>query len=220
MSHDSGPRLRSNVISLVTSSVPSTRQEWYVRVNLHIRHWLFVSKSRTASGVLCMLTTSLMRPLFRHRPRKDVLQNNMVGCAMYRHLTWSMDIINCPCERVISRLHQRALRVVCYENGWWYPKGYKTYQSHWIFWWRSVSFPIGIMHINTFLTYLSIVVPSNVGRMLITPHRSFASCSRVYAHERLYANASKWIFGAEEIPFLGCFIGKRGVRADPAKVNV
>ena len=39
-------------------------------------------------------------------PRKDVLQNNMVGCAMYRHLTWSMDIINCPCERVISRLHQ------------------------------------------------------------------------------------------------------------------
>ena len=25
--------------------------------------------------------------------------------------------------------------------------------------------------------------------------------------------------GAEEIPFLGCFIGKRGARADPAKVK-
>ena len=36
---------------------------------------------------------------------------------------------------------------------------------------------------------------------------------------KLYANASKCIFGAEEIPFLGCFIGKRGLRADPAKVR-
>ena len=26
-------------------------------------------------------------------------------------------------------------------------------------------------------------------------------------------------FGAEEIPFLGCFIGKRGLRAYPAKVK-
>ena len=34
-----------------------------------------------------------------------------------------------------------------------------------------------------------------------------------------YANAFKCIFGAEEIPFLGCFIGKRGLRADPAKVK-
>ena len=36
---------------------------------------------------------------------------------------------------------------------------------------------------------------------------------------KLYANGSKCIFGAEEIPFLGCFIGKRGLRADPAKVK-
>ena len=35
----------------------------------------------------------------------------------------------------------------------------------------------------------------------------------------LYANASRCIFGAEEIPFLGCFIGKRGLRVDPAKVR-
>ena len=34
---------------------------------------------------------------------------------------------------------------------------------------------------------------------------------------KLYANASKCIFGAEEIPFLGCFICKHGLRADPAK---
>ena len=36
---------------------------------------------------------------------------------------------------------------------------------------------------------------------------------------KVYANASKCIFGAGEIPFLGCFIWKRGLRADPAKVK-
>ena len=46
---------------------PSTSQQWYVRVLIHIRHRHFVSKSRTASGVLCMHITSLMRALFRHR---------------------------------------------------------------------------------------------------------------------------------------------------------
>ena len=36
---------------------------------------------------------------------------------------------------------------------------------------------------------------------------------------KLYANQDKCIFGAEEIPFLGCFIGKQGIRADPDKVR-
>ncbi|KAG2790649.1 hypothetical protein Pcac1_g716 [Phytophthora cactorum] len=36
---------------------------------------------------------------------------------------------------------------------------------------------------------------------------------------KLYVNLNKCVFGAEEIPFLGCFIGKRGLRADPAKVK-
>ena len=36
---------------------------------------------------------------------------------------------------------------------------------------------------------------------------------------KLYANASECIFGAEEIPVLGCFIGKRSLRADPAMVK-
>ena len=35
----------------------------------------------------------------------------------------------------------------------------------------------------------------------------------------LYTNAPKCIFGSEEIPFLGCFIGKCGLKADPAKVK-
>jgi hypothetical protein len=46
--------------------------------------------------------------------------------------------------------------------------------------------------------------------------RAVLECMRT---NKLYANASKCIFGAEEIPFLGCFVGKRGLRADPANVK-
>ncbi|KAG3232565.1 hypothetical protein PI124_g22352 [Phytophthora idaei] len=41
----------------------------------------------------------------------------------------------------------------------------------------------------------------------------------VLQNNMLYGNLDKCVFGAEEIPFLGCFIGKRGLRADPAKVK-
>ena len=46
--------------------------------------------------------------------------------------------------------------------------------------------------------------------------RAVLGCMRT---NKLYANASKCIFGADEIAFLGCFIGKHGMRADPAKVK-
>ena len=47
--------------------------------------------------------------------------------------------------------------------------------------------------------------------------RAVLECMRA---NKLYATASKFIFGAEDIPFQGCFIGKRGLRADPAKVRL
>ncbi|KAE9353086.1 hypothetical protein PR003_g4062 [Phytophthora rubi] len=37
---------------------------------------------------------------------------------------------------------------------------------------------------------------------------------------KLYANLMKCIFGASEIPVLGCLVGKNGVRPDPGKVRV
>ncbi|KAG2763059.1 hypothetical protein PC129_g23607 [Phytophthora cactorum] len=46
--------------------------------------------------------------------------------------------------------------------------------------------------------------------------RAVLECMRT---NKLYANLDKCVFGAEENPFLGCFIGKRGLRADPAKVK-
>jgi len=39
------------------------------------------------------------------------------------------------------------------------------------------------------------------------------------AEHQLYANLDKCIFGAEEIPVLGCYVGVDGVRADPDKVK-
>ncbi len=36
---------------------------------------------------------------------------------------------------------------------------------------------------------------------------------------KLYARLQKCIFGASEIPVLGCFVGKNGVRADPEKIK-
>ncbi|KAG3074470.1 hypothetical protein PI124_g20361 [Phytophthora idaei] len=46
--------------------------------------------------------------------------------------------------------------------------------------------------------------------------RAVLECMRT---NKLYVTLNKCIFGAEEIPFLGCFIGMRGVQADPAKVK-
>uniref|UniRef100_H3GZG1 Reverse transcriptase domain-containing protein n=1 Tax=Phytophthora ramorum TaxID=164328 RepID=H3GZG1_PHYRM len=37
---------------------------------------------------------------------------------------------------------------------------------------------------------------------------------------KLYSNLKKCIFGATEIPVLGCLVGKNGVRPDPGKVRV
>ncbi|OWZ01314.1 reverse transcriptase, partial [Phytophthora megakarya] len=39
-------------------------------------------------------------------------------------------------------------------------------------------------------------------------------------NHKIYANLKKCIFGASEIPVLGCLVGKHGVRPDPEKVRV
>ena len=46
--------------------------------------------------------------------------------------------------------------------------------------------------------------------------RKVLECMREH---KLYANIDKCIFGATEIPFLGCFVGVDGIRADPEKIR-
>ena len=97
------------------------------------------------------------------------------------HSTFSMDITNCSCERVIFRWRPRALRVVCYGNGWWYPTSYLTCRLHFIVWWRNVFVPIGIMHRQTLMTFLSEVVSSKADRVLETTMVICDPCSSACA---------------------------------------
>ena len=68
----------------------------------------------------------------------------------------------------------------------------------------------------TSMTYFSIVALNMVDRMSRTISFIYEQCMHT---NKLYTNASKYIFNAEEIPFLGCFIGKLDLRADSAKVK-
>ncbi|KAG3232275.1 hypothetical protein PI124_g22636 [Phytophthora idaei] len=135
-------------------------------------------------------------------PRKDVLQNNMVGCTLYS----ALDLVD----------------------------GYYQLLM------RACDVPLTAGLSNAPATFNRLVT------QLFRPHRAYAQTyfDDIFVHSRaehgksdvenhvehlravlesmrtnkLYGNLDKCVFGAEQIPFLGCFIGKRGLRADPAKV--
>jgi len=152
-------------------------------------------------------------------PRKDVLQNNMVGCTMYS----ALDLVDGYCQ-LLMRASDIPLIAVSTPSGML---------------WEWLVMPQALS--NAPATFNRLVMK------LFRPHRAYAQAyfDDIFDHSRaaegrsdvenhidhlravlecmrtnkLYANASKCIFGAEEIPFLGCFVGKRGLRADPAKVQ-
>ncbi|KAE8981924.1 hypothetical protein PF005_g209 [Phytophthora fragariae] len=73
--------------------------------------------------------------------------------------------------------------------------------------------------VQTYFDDIFVHSRASEGKTAVEAHlghlREVLLCMR---ENRLYANINKCIFGAEEIPFLGCFLGKDGVRADPEKV--
>ncbi|KAE8954614.1 hypothetical protein PR001_g32423, partial [Phytophthora rubi] len=73
--------------------------------------------------------------------------------------------------------------------------------------------------VQTYFDDIFVHSRASEGKTAVEAHlghlREVLLCRR---ENRLYANINKCIFGAEEIPFLGCFLGKDGVRADPEKV--
>ena len=89
MSRDDGPCLRSNVMSLMTSSTLSTRQEWYVRVKSSHSTPTFCVKKPNGKWRIVHAYNKLNAATIPARtpiPRKDFLQNNMDGCTMYSAL--------------------------------------------------------------------------------------------------------------------------------------
>ncbi|KAG2801170.1 hypothetical protein PC112_g20156 [Phytophthora cactorum] len=153
-------------------------------------------------------------------PRKDVLQNNMVGCTLYS----ALDLVD-GYYQLLMRACDVPLTAVSTPSGML---------------WEWLVMPQGLSNEPTMFNRLV--------TQLFRPHRAYAQTyfDNIFVHSRaehgksdvenhvehlravlecmrtnkLYGNLDKCIFGAEEIPFLGCFIGKRGLRADPAKVKV
>ncbi|KAL4144483.1 hypothetical protein PRNP1_013614 [Phytophthora ramorum] len=140
-------------------------------------------------------------------PRKDVLQNNMVRCTAYS----ALDLVD-GYYQLLMRASDIPLTAVSTPIGmlWeWLvmPQGLSKAPATF----NRLVIPQGLSKAPATFN----LVPSNVDNH-IDHLRAVLECMRT---NKLYATPSKCIFGTEEIPFLGCFIEKRGLRADPAKVK-
>ncbi|GMF42876.1 unnamed protein product [Phytophthora fragariaefolia] len=152
-------------------------------------------------------------------PMKDVLQNNLPSCTVfsaldmvddyYQPLMWESDI---------------PLTAVSTSSGML---------------WEWLVMPQGLSNapttLNRLVTQLFMPIRHFVQTYfddIFVHSRTSAEQTAVEVHldhlrevllcmqeNHLYANINKCNFGAEEIPFLGCLLGKDSVRADPEKVS-
>ncbi|GMF54749.1 unnamed protein product [Phytophthora fragariaefolia] len=153
-------------------------------------------------------------------PRKDVLQNNMVGCTLHS----ALDLAD-GYYPLLMRASDIPLTAVSTPGGmlWellvmhqWPSNAPATFN-------RLVTqlFRPHLAYAPTYFDDICVHSRAELGKADVENHvehlRAVLECMRT---SKLYANIDKCIFGAEDIPFLGCFVEKRGLRADPAKVKV
>ncbi|KAG2794122.1 hypothetical protein PC129_g1960 [Phytophthora cactorum] len=152
-------------------------------------------------------------------PRKDVLQNNMVSCTLYS----ALDLVD-GYYQLLMRACDVPLTAVSTPSGmlWeWLvmPQGMSNAPATFN---RLVTqlFRPHRAYAQTYVDDIFVHTRAGHGKSAVENHmehlRAVLECMR---NNKLHANLDKCVFGAEEIPFLSCFIGKRGLRADPAKVN-
>ncbi|KAG2895375.1 hypothetical protein PC117_g23273 [Phytophthora cactorum] len=128
-------------------------------------------------------------------PRKDVLQNNMVGCALGEHSERDALVVagDAPGAVETPATFNRLVT--------------QLFRSH-----RAYA--------QTYFDDIFVHSRAEHGKSDVENQvehlRAVLECMRT---NKLYANLDKCVFDAEKIPFLSCFIGKRGLRADPAKVK-
>ncbi|KAE8966700.1 hypothetical protein PR001_g28320, partial [Phytophthora rubi] len=150
-------------------------------------------------------------------PRKDVLQNNMAGCTIFS----ALDMVD-GYYQLLMRESDIPLTAVSTPSGmlWeWLvmPQGLSNAPATFN---RLVTQLFRPMQqfVQTYFDDIFVHSRASTGKTAVEAHlghlREVLLCMR---ENRLYANINKCIFGAEEIPFLGCFLGKDGVRADPEK---
>ncbi|KAG6572742.1 Pol protein [Phytophthora cinnamomi] len=160
-------------------------------------------------------TPTFCRPI----PRRDVLQNNMVGCTMYS----ALDLVD-GYYQLLMRASDIPLTAVRTPGGMLW---------EWLVMSQGLSNAPGTFnrlvaqlfqphraYAQTYFDDIFVHSRAEQGKTDVENHvehlRAVLECMRT---NKLYANSDKCIFGAEEIPFLGCFIGKQGLRADPVKVK-
>ncbi|KAE9000695.1 hypothetical protein PR001_g18720 [Phytophthora rubi] len=151
-------------------------------------------------------------------PRKDVLQSNMAGCTIFS----ALDMVD-GYYQLLMRESDIPLTAVSTPSGmlWeWLvmPQGLSNVPATFN---RLVTQLFRPMRqfVQTYFDDIFVHSRASEGKTAVEAHlghlREVLLCMR---ENRLYANINKCIFGAEEVPFLGCFLGKDGVRADPEKV--
>ncbi|GMF21613.1 unnamed protein product [Phytophthora fragariaefolia] len=151
-------------------------------------------------------------------PQKDVLQNNMAGCTVFS----ALDMVD-GYYQLLIRESDIPLTAVSTPSGmlWeWLvmPQGLSNAPATFN---RLVTQLFRPMRhfLQTYFDDIFVHSRASEGKTAVEAHlghlRKVLLCMRA---NHLYANINKVIFGAEEIPFLDCFLGKDGVRADPEKV--
>ncbi|GMF44420.1 unnamed protein product [Phytophthora fragariaefolia] len=151
-------------------------------------------------------------------PRKDVLQNNMAGCTVFS----ALDMVDGYCQLLI-RESDIPLPAVSTPSGmlWeWFviPQGLSNAPATFN---RLVTQLFRPMRhfVQTYFDDIFVHSRASEGKTAVEAHlghlREVLLCMR---ENHLYANINKCIFGADEIPFLGCFLAKDGVRVIPEKV--
>ncbi|GMF52940.1 unnamed protein product [Phytophthora fragariaefolia] len=152
-------------------------------------------------------------------PRNDVLQNNMAGCTVFS----ALDMVD-GYYQLLMRESDIPLTAVSNPSGmlWeWLvmPQGLSNAPATFNRLVTQLFRPM--MHfVQTYFDDIFVHSRASAEKTVIEVHldhlREVLLCMR---ENRLYANINKCIFGTEKIPFLGCFLGKDGVRADPEKVT-
>ncbi|GMF60056.1 unnamed protein product [Phytophthora fragariaefolia] len=151
-------------------------------------------------------------------PRKDVLQNNMAGCTVFS----ALDMVD-GYYQLLMRESDIPLTAVSTPSGmlWeWLvmPQGLSNAPATFN---RLVTQLFRPMphFVQTYFDDIFVHSRASEGKTAVEAHlghlREALLCMR---ENHLYANINKCIFGADEIPFLGCCLGKDCVRADPEKV--
>ncbi|POM71188.1 LOW QUALITY PROTEIN: Pol protein [Phytophthora palmivora] len=144
-------------------------------------------------------------------PRKDVLQNNTVGCTLYIALDlvdgYYQLLMRASDIPLTAHSERYALGVVGDAQGLSNAPATQLFRPH-----RTYG--------QTYFDDIFVHSRAEHERSDVENHVDHLRAVLEFMRtNKLYANADECMFGAEEISFLRCFIGKRGPRADPAKVK-